>query len=498
MISRKIIKLSLIYSLTCFSTEYVMAKTQSLENNDSLNHLETSIDGAKAISAKLSPHEETMKSLLLTHGEKSAVLKNIDKVLAQKNKAIFEYMKLTKSLSSKVEELTLSQKIKGEFQKRELSGNIEDHDQTISDLKGIIVQKDLRIQYLKKSMKNQNIQLSQKIKKLNFKLKDLTNAFNEMPEKMEAMAILSQSKHIEEIRNLQNQLHIKNASILEYQKKIDMYENETELSSSSSLLANELKRSQDQLSKFKISYNELEKKYNDQVEENKQLRTYASNIKEEYTNHISILQDKYAAAINTNSKLDNSYDGKVNRMPASVVSYEPIPSSVDLGYLVEVDPRHLKLILDENFFFNSGQYEMTETTRTKLQSIIGAYSKEIFSKDELKDRLERIHIIGHSSPIYKGKYVDPIDADPKAFQDNMDISIQRAKSVARAITDNNFELPHRNEIRSKLVISGKSFSEPRMKPRGPASIQARECGIYDCESSQRVEIIFELQKKDSK
>ncbi len=496
MNSKNVSKLCLITTLFSLAPNYVFAKTQSQSEMSSLQTFNSSIDGIKALSAKLSPHDESMKTLLLTHEEKNAVLKNIDSVLDKKNKAIFEYMKLTKSLNSKIEKLSFSQRVKGEFQKRELSSNIDDQDQEVSELKGLIVQKDLKIQFLKKSIKNQTIQLSQKIQKLNFKIKNLTDSFNEMPKEMEKVALLTQSKHIEEIRGLQNQLHMKNMTIVNYQDQLKKYQDLEDVAIGNNQLAQQLKKSNQQLENYKVSYKELEKKLEAEIGKNSQLKTYAENIKAEYSNHINLLQQKYGAAIEKVNSIESKYLAQGSRMPASVVNYEPVKSNVDLGYLVEVDPSHLKIILDESFFFKTGESELSEESKMKLQTIMSAYSEQIFTKDKLRERLENIHIIGHSSPLFEGKYVDPTQASKKAYQFNMEISLQRAKSIVAIMIDENTNLPHKNEIRSKLIISGKSFSEPRPLLRGPASLSQVECGDFDCPSSQRVEILFELQKAD--
>ena len=496
MNSRSKTKLYFISTLMCLSTEYALAGPQSLANVGSKNFLHSNIDGMKAIDAKLSPHDQSMKSLILTHEEKNAVLTNIDKVLDKKNKTIFEYMKLTKSLNSKIEKLSFSQRVKGELQKRELSSNIEDQDQQVMDLKNTIVQKDLKIQFLKKSIKNQTAQLKQKIQKMNFKIKGLTESFNQVPKEMEKIALLTESKHIQEIRALQNQLHMKSATIISYQDELSKYKDLKDIASENSLLAKQLKKSDEQLESYKVSYKELQAKLNVEIDKNTQLKTYAENIKAEYSNHISLLEQKYGAAIAKVNSIESKYVSSSGRMPASAQSYEPVKSDVDLGYLVEVDPRHLKIILDESFFFERGESTLSEDSKAKLQAIMSAYSEQIFSKDKLKERLQNIHIIGHSSPVFEGKYVEPSSASTKAYQFNMHVSLERAKSIVSIIVDENIDLPHKNEIRSKLIVSGKSFSEPRPLPRGPASLAQMRCGGFDCSSSQRVEIIFELEKED--
>lgn len=480
----------------CLSTNYAFGYSQSQTGPETLVAINSNIDGIKSMDLKLTPHDSTMKDLLLTHDEKNAVLKNIDKVLKEKNKVIFEYMKLTKSLNSKVKELSLSQRLKGEFKKRELSSSIEGQEDLITDLKGQIEQKTLRISYLKKMVKNQNIQLTEKINKLNFKIKNLTDSFNELPQEMEEMALLSESNHVQKIRALQNQIYEKSQRIVSYQDQLHKYKDLSDISQKNNQLALKLKQSNEQLQKYQVSFKKIEEKLAQEKLKNKKLSLYAENIKEEYSNHINILQNKYAAAIRRVDAIQLKSKKKASRMPASIIKNEIIIDKASLGYLIEIDPRHLKVILDESFFFEIGKVNLSQNSKEKLQAIMSAYSNEIFSNEELRDRLENIHIIGHSSPLYKGKVLDPLDATKEAYQVNMDISISRAKSIADAIIGENTTLPNKKEIRSKIIVSGKSFSEPRPLQRGLASISKKRCGEYDCKASQRVEIIFELEKKN--
>ncbi|WP_372655455.1 hypothetical protein [Halobacteriovorax sp.] len=482
------IRLYLITSLMCLSTEYIYGASQS---QDGTNTFLSNIDGIASINLKLTPHDSTMKDLLLTHDQKNAVLKNIDKVLSEKNKVIFEYMKLTKSLNSKVNELSLTQRLKGEFKKRELSNSIEGQEDLIADLKGQIEEKTLRIGFLKKMVKNQNTQLTEKINKLNYKIKNLTNSFNELPEEMEKMAFLSESQHVQEIRTLQNQLHQKSIRIISYQDQLVKYKDLNDISKRNQQLAIQLEDSNEQLKKYQVSFNRMEERLALEKIKNKKLSEFNKNMKEEYSQHINLLKEKYVAALKRKDSTSNA-----SRMPASVIESKETISKSNLGYLIEIDPSHLKLILDEKFFFTSGQTNLDQNSRIKLQSIMSAYSKEIFTNEELRDRVQNIHVIGHSSPRYKGQPLKPIEATKEAYQANMEVSLHRAKSIVKAIISENLELPYKNEIRSKLVVSGKSFSEPIPLGRNLASNQDGRCGDYDCEASQRVEVIFELQKKE--
>ena len=489
MKSNTMLSLSLL-TLLSYSPSQIWAKT-SFQTNTSGEH----IKAIRSLNNKLSPHDETMKDLIVAQDQKNAVLKNIDMILENKNETIFEYMKLTKNLQSKIYKMSLKERIQSEMKKRQLSGAIEEDSSSISSLKGSIVEKDLKLQYLQKLLKNQNTQLSMEVKKLNFKIKRLTQNNNSLPNGFDPSNLRLESKHHEILRTYQNKLYENQKTIAEFKSKFKKNDNYNSIIKENSELASSLRSSQLDLLSYKNSYEKIQKKYLTKIKEYKKLETYTNNLQDDFNIQLTTLKSKYTKAL--------SIKPTSSRMPASVQDEEKITKVIqftlkekELGNLIIIDPQHMKLVLDETIFYERGTTSIDEYSTEKMKKVLSIYSKEIFSNEKLKDRLLKIQIIGHSSPIYKGKFVDPINANKEAYDIDMQVSLSRANSLVKKMFSNQFgEFPHKHEMRSKLVVSGKSFSEPLMKQRGPASQSEVSCGEYDCDNSQRVEIIFEFEKE---
>lgn len=494
-----------------YSPNQVLAKTQydtSVEQN-LMKEFGDQMDSIKTLRKELSPHDQTMKSIMLTQDQKNAVLNNIDKILKEKNQKIFEYMKLTKSLKSKLDKLSFKERIQTEMKKRKLTDNIENSDQYISDLKGEIKAKDLKLKYLQELLKNQSQILGKKVERLNLKIQKLTKTYTGLPEGFDPAMMKVQSQHHETLRKYQAKLHENNVTITKFKEKFKDVKDYEAIIEENSSLAEGLRRTQGELIQYKSAFAKLEKSYLAQVKKNKDLESYADNIRYEYNNQITQLQEKYGVALAKVDVLEQKILApKANRLPASVPSNDIqktnqiVKASLDkqgLGHLVEIDPQHLKIILDERFQFQSDSSSISNEAQEKLKNVISVYSQEIFSNSKLRERLLKVQFVGHSSPYYKGHFVDPINASKEAYDYNMFISLERAKSLVNNIFSDEFgDFPYKYDIRSKMVISGKSFSEPLNLGRKVASVGPSQCGEYDCKSSQRVEIIFEFEKESDK
>ena len=479
-----------VMSILAYSPDQVMAKSMA-EKSSEVEHYQA----IQVLKSKLSPHDDTMKTLMFTQDQKNAVLKNIDAVLKQKNQTIFEYMKLNKSLQAKVDKMGFKDRISAEIKKRKLSDNIEVSNDSLSLLKGTIVEKDLKIQYLQKLLKNQNTQLAAEVKKLNFKIKMMSRNLNSPSSGYDIKQLKLESKHHEVLRTYQNKLFQNQRTIADFKKKFEKNSDYNSIIQENSKLASSLRTAQEELEGYKIAYSKMETKYLAKVREYKKLETYASHIQEKYDQELVSLKGKYTDILE-NKKMKSSG----SRMPASVVEVSKEDEDIaqkDLSHLIELDPERMKIVLDETLLFNRGKTGLDSQSAEKIKKILTVYSKEIFNKPKLRERLRKVQFIGHSSPVYKSKFIDPLTASKEAYDVNMDVSIARARSLANIIFSEEFGFfPHKNEIRSKIVISGKSFSDPKPLMRGPASVSTIACGQYDCEGSQRVEILFEFEKEE--
>jgi hypothetical protein len=147
------------------------------------------------------------------------------------------------------------------------------------------------------------------------------------------------------------------------------------------------------------------------------------------------------------------------------------------------------LTLNEDFIFTSDEVELNELNRIKLHSLFMLYATMIFENEELKDSLVGVEFIGHASPWFNGQFVHPLDASEQAYQHNLKVSLERARSLARFIYSDSFgDFPFKNALRQMTRVSGLGFTDP-LQARSPAS-ETKTCGGFDCQASRRVEIIF--------
>ena len=105
----------------------------------------------------------------------------------------------------------------------------------------------------------------------------------------------------------------------------------------------------------------------------------------------------------------------------------------------------------------------------------------IFSKDELVGQIENIVIQGHTdSQSYAG-----IKNPNEQYLKNMNLSLERANSVANYIFYTNYNKKYNDKLKKILVVEGKSYSEPIL-------VNGKE----DYNKSRRVELRLKTKKVD--
>ena len=106
---------------------------------------------------------------------------------------------------------------------------------------------------------------------------------------------------------------------------------------------------------------------------------------------------------------------------------------------------------------------------------------KIFSKDELVGQIENIVIQGHTdSQSYAG-----IKNPNEQYLKNMNLSLERANSVANYIFYTNYNKKYNDKLKKILVVEGKSYSEPIL-------VNGKE----DYNKSRRVELRLKTKKVD--
>ncbi len=157
---------------------------------------------------------------------------------------------------------------------------------------------------------------------------------------------------------------------------------------------------------------------------------------------------------------------------------------------------NITLFLDEAFLFKNNSYELRNEVQAKLTTIIPVYTDELFKDDYIKENIASVNIIGHASPYYMAKFVNPETASFKAFEHNLTLSTNRALQITKFILGNEIgNYPFKSILRKKIKPTGKSFMEPILKA---ASDPEDKCQAFSCKRSRRVEISFSLNNEDKK
>lgn len=172
-------------------------------------------------------------------------------------------------------------------------------------------------------------------------------------------------------------------------------------------------------------------------------------------------------------------------------------NAANLNVFVDPSTGAVILRMDNSFLFKINSAELSNGLKTTLKKVIPLYVDELFKDKDVSNKISHINIIGHASPRHRQKYVDPLGNNIRAYNFNLDLSSDRARSIVKYIFGNKFNpFNFQPQFRQKVQAIGKSFSEPVL--RRPSSVKSSKinCGIYDCKLSRRVEISFTL--KDNK
>ncbi|MDE6673325.1 MAG: OmpA family protein [Acetatifactor sp.] len=142
---------------------------------------------------------------------------------------------------------------------------------------------------------------------------------------------------------------------------------------------------------------------------------------------------------------------------------------------MKVDAQNGSISFSSDVLFRYGSANLTDASKATLTEIIPMYL-DVLLQEQYRDYIAEIIIEGHT------------DTDG-SYQHNMDLSSERASSVARYILDSNNGLSEAKiqQLQSMLTINGRSYSSPIYKT-GSNEI--------DMEASRRVEIKFRLKEDE--
>lgn len=142
---------------------------------------------------------------------------------------------------------------------------------------------------------------------------------------------------------------------------------------------------------------------------------------------------------------------------------------------MKVDAQNGSISFSSDVLFQYGSANLTDASKATLTEIIPMYL-DVLLQDQYRDYIAEIIIEGHT------------DTDG-SYKHNMDLSSERASSVARYILDpaNGLSEAKIQQLQSMLTINGRSYSSP---------IYIAGTRQIDMAASRRVEIKFRLKEDE--
>lgn len=142
---------------------------------------------------------------------------------------------------------------------------------------------------------------------------------------------------------------------------------------------------------------------------------------------------------------------------------------------MKVDAQNGSISFSSDVLFRYGSANLTDASKATLTEIIPVYL-DVLLQDQYRSYIAEIIIEGHT------------DTDG-SYKHNMELSSERASSVARYILDpdNGLSEAKIQQLQSMLTINGRSYSSP---------IYNADTGEIDMAASRRVEIKFRLKEDE--
>ena len=138
------------------------------------------------------------------------------------------------------------------------------------------------------------------------------------------------------------------------------------------------------------------------------------------------------------------------------VSKELIENLKDANIDAQVDEMTGDIKISDLELFEVGSYNLSPKGKAYLDKLIPIYINTIFSKKELVGEIDNIVVQGHTdSQTYSGlKDVN------LSYMKNMQLSLQRANSVADYMFKTGYDKKYSEKLREILTVEGKSNSDP--------------------------------------
>ncbi len=164
------------------------------------------------------------------------------------------------------------------------------------------------------------------------------------------------------------------------------------------------------------------------------------------------------------------------------MSKELIENLKKANIKAEVDKMTGDIKISDLDLFEVGSYTLSPKGKAFLDKFAPIYINTIFEKKDFVSNTESILVQGHTdSQSYAG-----ISNPDEQYLRNMSLSLERANSVANYIFKTGYNKQYNEQLKKKLVVEGKSFSEPVLT----------DDGKEDYNKSRRVELRLKARSLD--
>lgn len=121
-----------------------------------------------------------------------------------------------------------------------------------------------------------------------------------------------------------------------------------------------------------------------------------------------------------------------------------------------IDPISGVVKISDLELFELSSYTLSDKGKAYLDKFAPAYLDSLFSNEYLNKNIDKIIIQGHTdSQTFAGEY-----NEDEQYMKNMELSLNRAYTVANYITNTPYNKANGNKLRKMIIVEGASFSNP--------------------------------------
>lgn len=170
------------------------------------------------------------------------------------------------------------------------------------------------------------------------------------------------------------------------------------------------------------------------------------------------------------------------------------------GVKMEVSPNSgvVSLHFPEHYF-DSNSARLTAKMREAFSKFIPIYAKQIWENKELAKRVESIDIIGHASPTYQKRILNPHDLGPegeKAMKYNRKLSKKRAEAIKKYLFQSGVvTFPYQSKMKRITKTFGVGFMTPPGEPQRNLASEVPLCASLECIEYNKVVLNLRLKSK---